>query len=382
MSPLILLFALAFLAAVDSRILAPVLPSIAASLGATAGAVGLAMTSYSLSYGGGQLIYGSLSDRLGRIRVVRVAGLGFSISTILSALALTTAQFVALRFLAGLFAGAAIPMALVYIGDTVAYEKRQMVIGRFSAVTSAAMALSAAIGGVVAHLVSWRAMLVGYALLALIPVGCMWRLESHPPAAPAGPAVRPARYADFLGERRAQVVYLAVFLEGALYWGAVTYLGAFATTRYGFDQLQVGLLIGLLGVGTMLGGLAMGAIRRRWSENVLAGGGGVLIALVFASLIPSWPWHVFPAAMLLSGFGFVCLHTTLQLRGTEISPTARGKAFSLFAFSLFAGIAVGTAALGRLVDAGRYEAMLGIAAIGLVGIGLITARAGRRSPGC
>jgi predicted MFS family arabinose efflux permease len=311
--------------------------------------------------------------------VVRVAGLGFSISTILSALALTTAQFVALRLLAGLFAGAAIPMALVYIGDTVAYEKRQMVIGRFSAVTSAAMALSAAIGGVVAHLVSWRAMLVGYALLALIPVGCMWRLESHPPAAPAGPAARPARYADFLGERRAQVVYLAVFLEGALYWGAVTYLGAFATIRYGFDQLQVGLLIGLLGVGTMLGGLAMGAIRRRWSENVLAGGGGVLIALVFASLIPSWPWPIFPAAMLLSGFGFVCLHTTLQLRGTEISPTARGKAFSLFAFSLFAGIAVGTATLGRLVDAGRYEAMLGIAATGLVGIGLITARAGRRT---
>jgi MFS transporter, YNFM family, putative membrane transport protein len=379
MSPLILLFALAFLAAVDSRILAPVLPSIAASLGATAGAVGLAMTSYSLSYGGGQLIYGPLSDRLGRIRVVRVAGLGFSVSIILSALALTTAQFVALRFLAGLFAGAAIPMALVYIGDTVAYEKRQMMIGRFSAVTSAAMALSAAIGGVVAHLVSWRAMLVGYALLALIPVGYMWRLHPPPPVSPGFPGVRATRYADFLGNRRAQLVYLAVFLEGGLYWGTVTYLGAFATSHYGFDQLQVGLLLGLLGVGTMLGGLCMGAIRRRWSEGGLAAGGGLLMSLALFALVPAWSWHVFPAAMLLSGFGFVCLHTTLQLRGTEISPAARGKAFALFAFSLFVGIAVGTGVLGWLVDAGRYEVLFVCAGTGLAVIGFLTARAGRRT---
>jgi predicted MFS family arabinose efflux permease len=377
MSPLILLFALAFLVNVDARILAPVLPSIATSLGATAGAVGLAMTSYALSYGTGQLVYGPLSDRLGRIPVVRVAGLGFSLSIALSALARTTTEFVALRCVSGAFAGAVIPLALVYIGDTVPYAMRQKVIGRFSAVTSAAMALSAAIGGIVAHLVSWRAMLLGYAVLALLPVGCMWRRGAQPPVASAGPAARPVRYADFLGERRAQLVYLAVFLEGGLYWGSVTYLGAFATSRYGFDQLQVGLLLCLLGAGTMLGGLSMGAIRRRWSENALAGGGSLLISLMFASLIPTWPWQVFPAAMLLSGFGFVCLHTTLQLRGTEISPAARGKAFSLFAFSLFAGIAVGTAVLSRLVDAGRYGMMFGITATGIIVAGVMTAWAGR-----
>jgi predicted MFS family arabinose efflux permease len=45
MTPLALLFILAFLVSVDVRILRPVLPSIAASLGATAGSAGLAMTS-------------------------------------------------------------------------------------------------------------------------------------------------------------------------------------------------------------------------------------------------------------------------------------------------------------------------------------------------
>lgn len=82
-APLFLLFSLAFLVTVDLRILAPVLPSISEILGSTPGTVGLAMTTYALAYGAGQLFYGPLSDRLGRIAVVRAAGLGFSICTIL-----------------------------------------------------------------------------------------------------------------------------------------------------------------------------------------------------------------------------------------------------------------------------------------------------------
>ena len=61
------------------------------------------------------------------------------------------------------------------------------------------------------------------------------------------------------------------------------------------------------------------------------------------------------------------------MRGTEISATARGKAFSLFAFNLFIGIAVGTAVLGRLVDAGRDNTMLAISGAGLALVGAAAA---------
>jgi MFS family permease len=69
---------------------------------------------------------------------------------VLSALAVTTRQFIIIiRFLAGTCAGAVIPLTLVFIGDTVEYARRQVVIGRFSVVTSAALAFSASIGGTV-----------------------------------------------------------------------------------------------------------------------------------------------------------------------------------------------------------------------------------------
>lgn len=377
MTPLVLLFALAFLVSVDVRILAPVLPSISLSLDSSAGTVGLAMTTYTFAYGTGQLVYGPLSDRFGRIAVVRAAGLGFSICAVLSALALTTQQFIAIRLLVGACAGAVIPLTLVFIGDTVAYARRQIVIGRFSVVTSAALAFSASIGGTVAYLISWRVMLLGYGLLALIPVGLMWRLESpRPPGAPEGGD----RFADFLRDRRAQFVYVAVFLEGFLLWGGVTYLGSFGTARHDLDQFAVGLLIALFGIGTMVGGSLMGHIRRRASENTLAAFGGLLMGAAFLTLVPRWPWAMFAASMLLLGFGFVALHTTLQLRGTEIGgAAARGKAFSLFAFNLFAGMATGTAVLGRLVDAGDYEALFVIVGVGLALVGVGTSLAPPRS---
>jgi predicted MFS family arabinose efflux permease len=128
----------------------------------------------------------------------------------------------------------------------------------------------------------------------------------------------------------------------------------------------------------MVGGLLMGPIRHHLSENILAGGGGTLMGTALMLLIPQVPWPLFAVSMVILGLGFVSLHTTLQLRGTEISEVARGKAFSLFAFYLFSGIATGTAVFGRLVDAGRYETLFAIAGLGLISIGLGTAFPPRR----
>jgi predicted MFS family arabinose efflux permease len=382
MNALALLFLLAFVVSVDLRIIAPVLPSIAHSFRATAGAVGLAMTGYAFAYGGGQLVYGPLSDRYGRVPVVRLAALGWSACTALSALSTTTWQFVVVRLLAGAFAGSVIPLTLVYIGDTVGYAQRQVVLGRFSVVTSAGLAFSAAIGGAVAHFVSWRAMLAGYAVVALLPSALLWRLAPDRPRRAPGEVEPVARFADFLLDPYGRAVYLAIFAEGFLLWGAVTYLGAYAAARHDLDQLSVGLLIALFGVGTMAGGALLAPIRRWLSESGLAGVGGLLMGLSFFMIIPGagplGAWPAFAAAMLLLGLGFAGLHTTLQVRGTEISQAARGKAFSLFPASLFSGVSIGTAALGLLVDRGGARVMLAGCGVGLILVGALTARIRRR----
>ncbi len=370
MNPLPLLFIMTFLVYVDLRILTAILPSISASLGASPGAAGLALTAYSATYGLGQLVYGPLSDRLNRIAVVRAAGGGFCLCTLLSALALTSGQFIAVRLLAGLFAGAVIPLTLVFIGDTVEYGRRQAVLGRVSAIASIAMAFSASIGGTVAHFVSWRFMMLGYGLIALIPVFLMWKVPTGTPTIPAGP---PEHYADFLKNRRSLFIYLAVFLESALLWGPMTYIGSFVIDHYRWDQLKVGLLIALFGIGMMVSGLLIGRIRQRLSEKSLAVLGGVLMGVSYLACLPLGSSAVLATALFALGVGYAILHTTLQLRGTEISSASRGKAFSLFAVSNFLGLAIGSAAFGWMADGEHYGPMFVLAALGLAGIGLATA---------
>ena len=132
----------------------------------------------------------------------------------------------------------------------------------------------------------------------------------------------------------------------------------------------------------MVGGALMGSLRGRLSEGGLAWVGGLAMGLALLIIAPRIgpldSWVIFAAAMLLLGLGFVGLHTTLQVHATEISQAARGKAFSLFPFSLFSGVAAGTAAMGPLVDAGGEHVMLAGCGVGLVGVGIVTARIRRR----
>jgi predicted MFS family arabinose efflux permease len=119
-------------------------------------------------------------------------------------------------------------------------------------------------------------------------------------------------------------------------------------------------------------------VLHRLTESVRASAGGICMAVALLALVPGWPWPVFAGSLGLLGLGFALLHTTLQLRATEISPVARGKAISLFAFHNFVGLAVGTALLAPLVDAGYYEGVFAGSGIGLALIGLATAAAPRR----
>jgi predicted MFS family arabinose efflux permease len=91
---------------------------------------------------------------------------------------------------------------------------------------------------------------------------------------------------------------------------------------------------------------------------------GYMVALVLGN------WQAVIPAVIMLGAGFALCHTTLQTRATELSTTARGTAISLFAFSLFLGSGVGTAALGIVLDHRGYDGVLLLSgvALGLVAL--------------
>ena len=371
LAPLPLLTALGFLVQVDVRMMTPLLPAIAQSLGTSVTAMGLAMTLYMLPYGFFQFVYGPLGDRLGAIRVVRGAAIGFGVGTLLTGQAHSILWLDAMRFVTGVFAAAVVPLTFAYIGATVPYAERQATLGRFAAVTSLAQSLSAAIGGTVAHFVSWRVLYIGVGCLTLLPALALFRAASP---APAADAPRGLQYGLVLRRRAARILYGIVGFEGLFLWGGFTYLGAVAVARFGLNALEVGLLLASYGVATLIGGVSLVRIRGRVPERYLAALGGGLKGGGYLLMSLSGSLAAFTLALLMLGFGYIALHTTLQTRATELAPEARGTAVALFAFFLFIGGALGSALFGPLVDHGWHRLFLAICGVSLLVLGAFAVR--------
>jgi predicted MFS family arabinose efflux permease len=392
------LTAAAFLVSLDRAIFAPLLPAIARDLHSTIGAAGLAVTAYTIPYGVCQLFYGPAADRAGKIAVVRWAVLVFAAGTALCGLAPALSVLDALRAATGGAAAAVIPLALAYIGDVVVYERRQQTIATLMGVTSLGSALSTAVGGVVGNFLTWRALFWFYGVCSLLITAVLFRVPQRPAAsAEASPVTSTAanestqglvpsaakrerrgdrwgwhRYSRVLADRRAQLLYVLVGLEGVFIQGGFTYLGAYLQDRFGLDYLRIGLLLACYGIGTVLASRLLRRLHGHVGERTLILVGGMLFVLGFFSLAPLPDWRLFPLAAFGMGVGFSFFHSTLQVRATELVPSLRGTSVALFAFALFLGAGLGTATLGWLVTVAGYIPLVLTCAIGMLVVTVAT----------
>ena len=364
-----------FLVSMDSRVIATVLPQIASDFTVSIPAAGAAVTAYLLPYGLCQLVYGPLGDRVGAMRVISIATIAFTVGAAVCALAPNLASLIALRLLTGSVAAAIIPLSLATIGNVTAYSDRQAAIATLLGATALGQVLSAAIGGVMAEALSWRAIFLVDGLLGALLVAPLWRLRhATPPLAIRGGGHPFTEHLALARDRRALALYAAVMVEGAFLNGGFTYLGALLREREGLSFLLIGLSLSLFGVASLLTSRVVARLGQRLGENRLIWSGCLLMAAGF--LIP-WllpDWRVVAGATLLMGMGFTLCHSTFQTRATELRPGARGTAISLFAFTLFLGGGVGTALLGALLAAASYDAILLTCGVGLLLLAVLAPR--------
>jgi predicted MFS family arabinose efflux permease len=358
-----LLIAATFIVSIDSRVITPVLPAIADDFNVSIGQVGLVVTAYLLPYGLFQLVYGPIADRVGQVRVVSLALGAFALAEVCCSLAPSLAALIGLRFITGLVAAATIPLTLAYIGETVAYSQRQHVIGYTVMATSVGQLLSAAVGGLLAAVISWRAIFLVDGLAAAILTLAMLRAHGR-----SVPVVRERRrtidaYRVVFADRRHALFYVLIFVEGIFTIGAFSFFGALLRDRDGYSYGLIGLIIALSGASSVVTGRLLGRFARRFGERrmIALGGAGTAVSFALTTLQPTAIW--FTLAMILIGATFIVMHSTLQTRATEIAPAARSTGISLFAFSLFLGSSVGATVVALLIDAQGYTVtMLALAA--------------------
>jgi predicted MFS family arabinose efflux permease len=344
---LLALGAAIFIVNLDARVIAPLLPTMAAELHISLARAGWLVSAYMLPYGLCQLAYGPIADRFGKINVCAHAMAAFSLGTAFCAFWPSFAAILALRALTGAAAAGLIPLTLAYIGDTVPYERRQAAIATLMASAGAAQAFSTSAGGSIAALFSWRTVFPCLGALAGAATLGLYALRHRALLVPA--SARPG-FRAVLAAPHMRALLMLVASEGFLYMGAFSYLSGLLDRRFGLNALEIGFVLALAGVSQLLTARVLPRLIGRVSERALLGVGGSIMGAAYIASALATHWGVVALACALMGTGFILCHTTLQTRATEIFPGARGTALALFAFSLFLGSGVGSVLLGAALE--------------------------------
>lgn len=345
----------------DNWVVSPILPAIARDIGTSPVQAAVLIAAYMLPFGLFQLLYGPLADRYGKLRVLRLTMIGFTVAAGLTAIGASLTDLTVYRVITGAFAAATMPVSLALIGDTVRMEERQSAIGQFMGISFLGQGLSMGIGGAIAFFLSWRGVFAAYAVLSAA-ITALLIVRTRGLATTGNPHSQiVAPYRALLTQGRSLRVYLIVLVEGTLIMGSFAFLGAFLSAEFTLDNLAIGLVMTAFGLAALVAGRRSGAVAGRIGRKrtlvtglVLAGVGDLLVAGLGGSLAV-----VVPAIALL-GAGFMFAHSTLLTMATEFAARSRGTAMSLVAFCMMGGGALGTTLGGRFVGAAGFDAFYGL----------------------
>ena len=154
--------------AADNWFVSPALPAIAQTLSVAPVAATVILTAYMLPYGTLQPVCGSIADRIGRLRLLRIIVLGLCAGTFLCAVVPSLPLLVVARIVTGCFAAGIIAVSQAFVSDVVAPEQRGGAVGILMGITFTGQGLSAGLGGILTDVVGWRAAFATFGVLAAL----------------------------------------------------------------------------------------------------------------------------------------------------------------------------------------------------------------------
>lgn len=325
------------------------------------------------------LVYGTLSDAIGRRRVMLFTAAGFGLVSLLAALSPSIETLIALRAAQGVMAGAGMVVSRAMVQDRYHGAQAQRMMAMIMVVFGLAPALAPILGGWLQLHGGWRASFGFLALFALLLLATAWRglpetlaQEKRTPLA-WRPIAR--NYLTAIRHRPFRRMLLAIGLMGA---GMAIYIASaaeFVVTLLGQDETGFGWLFLPLVGGGMLGSVISTVLASRLTPAHQKQIGFALLALACivnvgynALFTATLPWAVLPIALYTLSWSLISPLVALQAVG--FFPQMRGLASSLQGFVQMMLFALITSALVPLLFHSALWLALGHAALIVSGMAL------------
>ena len=319
----------------------PSFPAIAADLATSAADMQRTLSDYLWTFGAMMLVYGPLSDALGRRRVVLVALLGYVLASLGCALANDIDTLVLMRAAQGLAAGAGLVIGRALVRDLFDGAQAQKVTADVMLFFAIAPAIAPLVGGWLQGWFGWRAVFfflaaVGLLVFALVAV---WMPETLPKAQrqPIHPVLVVRAYGAMLSSPSFMLLAL---IFGINFGGLFLYIASAPELIYhhlGYGEHDFWrLFIPVVG-GILVGSILAGQLAQRIPPRRTASFGFALmmcaallnVALSYLALQTALSLIV-PVA--LYALGMALAMPALSLMGLDIFPERRGMASAVQGF--------------------------------------------------
>ncbi|MCP4960015.1 MAG: MFS transporter [Actinomycetia bacterium] len=350
-----------FLGPFGTIVTVPMLPELRDEFSVSTEVAGLNITMYVLPMAALMVFSGTLGERWGRNRTVRLTAAGYAGASLICALAPSFGWFLFGRALQGMLNAFFTPLLVAALAETTPSELLGRAVGFYSSFQAVGTAAAPLVGGLAAD-AEWRSAFVVAAAVALSIA-----IFAPPEAgrvATSPPSLRPlfTRPINLLGFG---------FMAGSIGpLGAGILVGLAARDELGLDGRTTGMILLIAGLGAALTGPLMGGRMdrlggRRGVAIGLAGAivGNLVLAGVFdtngAVLATAWL-----ATWVIANLSVVSFHAI----GAGAIENNRGGGLSMMLAYRFAGVGLSQIIWLPVFTRNPSLAFAGAAAVGLVAI--------------
>jgi DHA1 family bicyclomycin/chloramphenicol resistance-like MFS transporter len=366
----------------------PSLPEIARALGTDIAGAQATLSAFLFGFAAGQIVWGPLSDRLGR-RPVLLIGLGlFLVMTLACAFAPSIEALIGARFAQALGASGPIVLGRAMVRDLYDGPRAGRELARMGMIMGLVPAVAPVVGGLLQNAFGWRStfiatLLVGLAVLAVVATIMPETIRRRSPEKLSLLAI--FRGFGVLLQNPAYRVYVS--LTSLAYAGLFSFISGSSFVLigiYGLTPPVYGLSFGCVVLGYILGTiLAQRLVGPRGLDGVIAlgaaclAGGGIAMLVCVASGFGGPLGVILPMAVYACGVGL----TMPQSQAAAMMPfpdrAGAASSFTGLCQMLLSGC-VGLL-VGHLLKASALPLPLVMSAIGVAALALFRASAAARA---
>lgn len=342
----------AFFVGLDSLLVAPLLPVITETISIPDGSGGLLITIYALCYGITAPVFGMMSDRVGRKRMIIIGFIIFSISTFCTGLAKNFEILLLFRGLTGLSGAMIMPSIFALVGDKVTYESRGKAMGTIMGAMIGSTVIGVPIGAFLSEIGNWQWTFYSIGLLTLfltLLINHILRNEKE------REDVHVSLTETVDAPLKMTVVNISVLfaLLATFLWtiglhGMFSYIGVYYGDNFGLSVGKIGIVIFLAGVGSVAGNILGGKLADKIGKksviviaSIVSSISVMLFSLSTENLVIAIIVHIIWSLFIRFG------QASLTALISELKPAVRGTIMALNSSAMYIGmtIASGVASL-------------------------------------